>query len=83
MATTNKNEEGRIIMEMQYVESSNLRAIGYDPDVAILAIEFNDGSAYEYYDVPQYEFDGLASAESKGKYAYANIYKRYRQQKIS
>lgn len=74
--------ERRIIMEMQYVESSNLKAIGYDPDVAILVIEFNDGSAYEYYDVPQYEFDGLASAESKGKYANANIYKRYRQQKI-
>lgn len=69
-------------MEMQYVESSNLRAVGYDQNNAILEIEFRDGSAYEYYDVPQYEYDGLMSADSKGKYAYANIYKRYRQQKI-
>ena len=69
-------------MKMQYVESSNLKAIGYDQEVAILEIEFKDGSAYEYYDVPQYEHDELMAADSKGKYAHANIYKRYRQQKI-
>ena len=69
-------------MEMQYVESSNLRAVGYEQASGILAIEFKDGSIYEYYDVPQYEFDGLMSAESKGKYGHANIYKRYKQQKI-
>lgn len=69
-------------MEMQYVESSNIKAIGYDSDSAILVIEFKDGSTYEYYDVPQYEYDGFISAESKGKYGHANIYKRYRQQKI-
>ena len=67
---------------MQYVESSNLKAIGYDDNNAILEIEFKNGSAYEYYDVPQYEYDGFMSADSKGKYANANIYKRYRQQKI-
>lgn len=69
-------------MEMQYVESSNIKAIGYCQETAILVIEFKNGSAYEYYDVPQYEYDGLMSADSKGKYAHANIYKRYRQQKI-
>lgn len=69
-------------MEMKYVESSNIRAIGYDPERAILVIEFNNGGIYEYYDVPQYEYDGLMSADSKGSYAHANIYKRYRQQRI-
>jgi len=32
--------------------------------------------------VPRQAFDGLVSAESKGKYAAANIYKLFRQQKI-
>lgn len=64
------------------VSSSNLKAIGYDENEAILRIEFKKGSIYEYYDVPQYEFDGLYSAESKGSYANQNIYKNYRQQKI-
>lgn len=69
-------------MEMIPVDSSNIQAIGYDPDTATLNIAFNDGSEYEYYDVPQYEFDSLLAADSKGKYGHQNIYKVYRQQKI-
>jgi hypothetical protein len=69
-------------MDMIYVESTNIKAIGYDPETAILTIEFISGNVYEYYEVPQYEFDGLLSAESKGKYAHKNIYKNYKQQKI-
>lgn len=64
------------------VDSSNIQAIGYDSDNATLRIVFNDGSEYEYYDVPQYEFDSFYAAESKGKYGHQNIYKVYRQQKI-
>lgn len=70
-------------MEMISVISSNIAAIGYDEQNATLAIQFNKGGAYEYYDVPQYEFDSLMAAESHGEYANANIYKKYRQQKIS
>lgn len=71
-------------MEMVPVNSSNIEAIGYDSDSATLTIQFKKGgSIYEYYDVPQYEYDGLMSADSKGSYANTNIYKNYRQQKIS
>jgi hypothetical protein len=70
-------------MEMISVQSSNLRAVGYDDTSGTLVIEFiKDSSVYEYYDVPQYEFDNLLSADSKGTYAHQNIYKKYRQQKI-
>ena len=69
-------------MEMVPVNSKNLAAVGYDPNSAVLCIEFKDGSAYEYFDVPQHEHDGLMSAESHGKYANQNIYKRYRQNKV-
>lgn len=71
-------------MEMVPVDSSNIEAVGYDPDSATLTIQFiKGGSVYEYYDVPQYEYDGLMAADSKGSYANANIYKNYRQQKIA
>lgn len=69
-------------MEMKTVTSSNLAAIGYDSTQAILRIEFNNGRVYEYYDVPQHVFDELETADSKGTYAAANIYKNYTQQKI-
>ena len=69
-------------MEMIPVDSSNILAIGYDPNSATLCIAFKDGSEYEYYDVPQYEFDNFIEAGSKGKYGHQNIYKKYSQQKI-
>lgn len=67
---------------MESVVSSNIAAIGYDPDTAVLTIQFVKGGIYEYYDVPSYEHEALMSADSKGTYAHQNIYKRYRQQKI-
>ncbi|MCX6168695.1 MAG: KTSC domain-containing protein [Ignavibacteriales bacterium] len=67
---------------MVHVSSSHIEAVGYDPNTAVLEIQFKDGSVYDYYDVPSYEYDGLLSAESKGTYAHQNIYKKYRQQKI-
>jgi hypothetical protein len=55
-------------MQMIPVSSSNLSAIGYDDHTSTLRIEFNNGTAYEYYDVPSKIFDGLMSAGSKGQY---------------
>jgi len=36
-------------MERQYVTSSNLQSLGYDPTSKTLEIEFNDGAIYQYY----------------------------------
>ncbi len=69
-------------MEMIPVSSSNIAAIGFDESQSILAIEFNNGRAYEYYGVPQYVFDEFLNSGSKGKYANQNIYKSYSQTKI-
>lgn len=69
-------------MDMQSVDSSNIDTIGYDPNSATLRISFKTGGMYEYYDVPQHEYDGLMGADSKGSYANKNIYKSYTQQKI-
>lgn len=69
-------------MERTYVESSHIQSIGYDPDNAILEIEFKkNGAIYQYYDVPQYEYDELMNAESKGKYFNKNI-KSYQCQRV-
>ncbi|MBS3914312.1 MAG: KTSC domain-containing protein [Bacteroidetes bacterium] len=69
-------------MEMSTVDSTNLSAVGYDINQALLRIEFHNGSVYEYYDVPQNVFEELMAAESKGSYAAVNIYKNYNQQRI-
>jgi hypothetical protein len=70
-------------MERKYIESSNLRAVGYERDSGILEIEFNNGYIYQYFDVPEYIYEELMGAESKGKYANKNIYKNFKQQRIN
>ena len=62
-------------MERQYVSSSNIASIGFDPDNMILEIEFLNGAVYQYYDVPQSIYDGLMAADSHGKYFAAYIKK--------
>lgn len=64
-------------MERMPVTSSNLQSVGYDLDSQTLEVEFNNGSLYQYSDVPQGEYDALMSADSKGTYFSANIRNRY------
>lgn len=65
-------------MERQYVSSSNIASIGYDPDNQVLEIEFLSGAVYQYYDVPQSVYDGLMAADSHGK--FLDVYKKKRQE---
>lgn len=64
-------------MERTPVTSSNICSVGYDTDSESLEIEFNNGSVYQYSNVPTGEYEGLLSAESVGKYFHANIKNRY------
>jgi len=70
-------------MGRQPVRSSNLAAVGYDPESRILEIEFPDSGVYQYFDVPQSVYDDLMSAPSHGKFFHAHIRNKYRYAKIS
>lgn len=59
------------------VDSSMISAAGYDPEQHYLLVLFNTGKAYEYYDVPPEEFEGLMAAESKGGYMREHILDQY------
>jgi hypothetical protein len=64
-------------MHRSSVSSSNIRSVGYEPDSFTLEIEFNDGSTYQYYGVPEVEFDAFMNSSSKGRYFNAYIKGRY------
>lgn len=55
-------------MEMTYVESSNLKSVGYDDTQQILYIEFKKSGTYQYFGVDKSVYEGLLFADSKGKY---------------
>ena len=69
-------------MNMIPVSSSNLVAIGYDEASSTLRVEFKTGGTYDYYDVPQGEFDGLRTASSHGEYLARNIKGKYRYARV-
>lgn len=58
---------------MTPVKSSNIKAIGYDPNTKTLTIEFNSGGIYDYPDIEQHEHDSLLSAESIGSHFHKHI----------
>lgn len=60
-------------MEMRRVESSNIKAVGYDPATKRLRVEFGSGSTYEYSGVSATTHEGLVGAESVGKYFHRHV----------
>ena len=70
-------------MERKHVSSSNIDSIGYDSANQILEVKFLNGSIYQYYDVPEYLYTGLISADSHGKYLNEYIKKGgYRYERV-
>lgn len=59
-------------------ESSNVTGFRYEEATQVLTVEFNSGSRYDYYDVPEHVFEGMKSADSKGKFINSEIKSHYR-----
>ncbi|MEM8642698.1 MAG: KTSC domain-containing protein [Cyanobacteria bacterium P01_G01_bin.54] len=62
-------------MNRTSVQSSHLSSVGYDFDRHILEIEFRGGEVYQYFGVPEWEYNGLMAASSHGQYLDRQIKK--------
>lgn len=60
------------------VSSSNVASVGYDASSLTLEVEFNNGSVYQYFDVPEAVYQEMMRASSVGKFMHANIRNQYR-----
>lgn len=60
-------------MQMTPVESSNVKAVGYDPDTRVMRIEFHSGGIYDHSDVPASDHQIFMAAGSKGKHYHRHI----------
>jgi hypothetical protein len=65
------------VAEKIYVDSSNIEAIGYDPDTQDLHVWFLSAGYYVYSGVPQETFDALLYAPSKGSFLNREIKPNY------
>ena len=69
-------------MRLRRVESEMLIAAGYDKRSRILQVIFRTGETYRYKGVPSSEYDGLMSADSKGKYMHRHIIGHYDYERV-
>jgi len=58
--------------------SASLRRFRYDAASQILAVEFNYGGTYQYFDVPEHVFEQLKGSSSKGQFLAQTIKGAYR-----
>ena len=61
------------MVDMTYVDSSNVEAIGYDPTGQELHVQFRSGGYYVYSSVPPEVYDGLLNSASKGSFLNRQI----------
>ncbi len=71
------------MLEMRPVSSSNIAAVGFDPENQNVHVEFLNGSTYAYMGVPEHEFQNLLSASSVGSYLNRHFKNVYPYQRVS
>jgi hypothetical protein len=64
-------------MRRKPVDSSTMRAVGYEAQSRILEIEFDSGAVYQYIGVFTRTYRELLTAESKGRYFNSEIRDSY------
>ncbi|GAB16798.1 hypothetical protein GOEFS_014_00400 [Gordonia effusa NBRC 100432] len=69
-------------MRRNPVSSSSLASVGYDETTRTLEVEFNSGSAYQYFDVPMSTYTELTTADSIGRYFVEHVRDAYRHRRL-
>jgi hypothetical protein len=59
------------------LDSSAIQSVGYDPDTAVLEVEFTSGELYRYFAVPRSVHRDLVEAQSPGHYFSEHIREVY------
>lgn len=70
-------------MKLIPVESSNIDAVGYDPQTREMQVRFKAGAVYTHHDVPVLKHAKFIAAESKGKHYHDNFRGKHNAAKIA
>lgn len=70
-------------MKRLSVASSTLVSVAYVADQALLELQFRDGAAYRFFDVPLTCFQQLLAADSKGGFFNHHIRNRFPHQQLA
>lgn len=71
-------------MEREYVESSMITSIGYEPTTSTLEIEFkSNGAIWQYYDFPENLYYEFKASDSVGRFWHAHIKGQYAESRVA
>lgn len=76
-------EEFILQREPVRLASSNVLAIAYDIDTNTLQVQFNDGSVYHYYDVPEDVAIAMLKTTSPGRFVWNELRDVYAYTRVS
>lgn len=62
--------------------SSNVKAIGYDPDSQLLRVQFHSGAIYNFSGVSADKHEAFLHAASKGQHFQKNIRGKHPSEKV-
>lgn len=66
------------MVEMQFVQSNTVEAIGYDAQSSELVIQFKSSpSPYIYQGVPEHVYEGLMASSTKGGFLHREVISVY------
>lgn len=81
MAIISERIEGKTISVD--IKSSNIKSATYDTETSLLTVVFNNGSIYEYADVPWELFTKFRMSDSQGSFLNSKIKNAHQYKKIS
>lgn len=80
MSITKEEIQGTKILNE--IKSSNMVRSEYDTSTKKMIVEFNNGSKYEYLEVPHKIYTQFRMSESQGKFFTVNISKKFQYNKL-
>lgn len=69
-------------MKLHRVDSSGIRALGYDPDRELLWVQYDTGSIYEYSGVPEDLYRRMIAAQPHPWSHYGEEVKSYPSRRV-
>ena len=70
-------------MDRQSVSSANLSSVGFDKNTETLEVQFQNGSVFQYHNVPAETHKQLMQARSVGSFFSSNIKNTFEHSKQS
>ena len=64
-------------MRRKPVDSTAIDSVGYDPETAVLEVEFTSGEVYRYFAVPRSIYRDLVEADSPGQFFSEHVREVY------